>query len=296
MKIRPMFHGVLLTASLFSLAAPAAAADVDSARAMSHEQDTAQVAAYWTISRMAAATPEGLRSSGKSPELAGPAAIPNFKSGGSRVVGALFHNNGHGDHYCTASVIHTQGKNAILTAGHCLYDATHHKYTTNIAFVPDYNTSRPTPYGVWPVRRTWLDGRWTSHGDPDLDFGFAAVSTVGGRHIEDRVGSNKLRTTQGFHRWVRVIGYPQKKYYHANKPIWCENYTFKHSTYQQGFDCKGFYNGTSGSPWIINYNKSTQSGFVIGALGGYQQGGASDSRSFSAVFDSDIATLLTKVN
>jgi V8-like Glu-specific endopeptidase len=296
-KTRPLLQGALLTASLFSLAAPAATADTDTGRAVSHDQDAASVAAYWTVSRMAFATPEGIRSSGKTPDLAGPpVGTPSSKrSGGSKVVGAVFYSNGSGSHYCTGSVIHTAGRNAVLTAGHCLYDTHKHRYFRNIAFVPDYNASRPRPYGVWPVRRMFLDGRWTGHGDPDLDFGFVSVGTVGGRHIENVVGANKFRATQGFHRWVTVIGYPQKRYYHADRPIQCSNYTFKHSTYQQGFDCKGYYDGTSGSPWIINYNSHTQSGYVIGALGGYQAGGATDWRSYAAVFDNDAAGLLTKV-
>jgi V8-like Glu-specific endopeptidase len=266
---------------------------------VSHEQDAANVAAYWTVSRMASATPEGIRSSGKTPDLAGPpAGTPSSKrSNGNKVVGALFYSNGSGSHFCTGSVIHTAGRNAVLTAAHCLYNVSKHRYASNIAFVPDYNTSRPKPYGVWPVGKIWLDGRWTGHGDPDLDFGFVSIHTVGGRHIENVVGANKFRATQGFHRWVTVIGYPQKKYYPADRPIQCANYTFAVNghKYQQGFDCKGYYDGTSGSPWIINYNPHTQSGYVIGALGGYQQGGAYDWRSYSAVFDNDAATLLAKV-
>ncbi|GAB3960890.1 trypsin-like peptidase domain-containing protein [Actinoallomurus acanthiterrae] len=289
-----MLQGALLTASVFSLAVPAAAADTDTVRAVTHDQDTAQTAAYWTVSRMASATAEGTKSSGKTPDL--PGTKNPTQSHANKVVGAVFYHNGSGDHYCTGSVIHTEGRNAVLTAGHCLYDVHKHRYFSNIAFVPGYNTSRPRPYGTWPVRRMYLDGRWTGHGDPDLDFGFVSVGTVGGRHIENVVGANKFRATQGFHKWVTVIGYPQKKYYHADRPIQCSNWTFKHSTFQQGFDCNGYYDGTSGSPWIINYNPHTQSGYVIGALGGYQAGGATPSRSYSAVFDSDAASLLTKVN
>jgi hypothetical protein len=53
---------------------------------------------------------------------------------------------------------------------------------------------------------------------------------------------------------------------------------------------------TSSSPWVSNDNGHTQSGFVIGALGGYQAGGATDQRSYAAVFDNDAAILLAKLN
>jgi hypothetical protein len=35
---------------------------------------------------------------------------------------------------------------------------------------------------------------------------------------------------------------------------------------------------------------------VIGALGGFQEGGATDSRSYSATFDSDAFNLLVKAD
>ncbi|GAA0333584.1 trypsin-like serine protease [Actinoallomurus spadix] len=294
-----MLHGALLTAALSAIVMPAVAADVETIRAVSHaEPDTVRAAAYWTVSRMASATPPESRSAGKAAERSGPpAGTPTAKKGGgSRVVGALFYNNGSGNHYCTASVMHTSKKDLILTAAHCLYDPHKHTYATHIAFVPKYNTSRPRPYGVWPIRKTWLDARWTRRGDPDLDYGFAALNKVGGRHIVDVVGSNVLRINQGYSNRVTVIGYPAKSHNPADKPVRCVNRTFKQWKYQIGFDCKGLYGGTSGSPWMIQYNDKTESGLVIGTLGGYQEGGDTDWRSYSALFDNDITKLIVKAD
>ncbi|GAA4606152.1 hypothetical protein GCM10023195_21850 [Actinoallomurus liliacearum] len=291
-----MLRGLLLTAALSSMTVPVAAANVAGIRAVGHvAPDAARDAAYWTVSRMAAATPPEVRSGHHAPGP--PAGIPRARpGGGSRVVGALFYRNGRGDHYCTASVVHTPKKDLILTAAHCLYDPGDRAYATHIAFVPAYRTARPHPYGVWPVRRTWLDSRWTSHGDRDLDFGFAALGRVGGRHIVDVVGSNRLLVGQGFTNRVTVIGYPVKAHNPADRPIWCANRTFKLSRHQVGFDCKGFYGGTSGSPWIVRYDNRTQSGMVIGTLGGHQRGGSTHWRSYSALFDGDISKLIAKAD
>ena len=46
----------------------------------------------------------------------------------------------------------------------------------------------------------------------------------------------------------------------------------------------------------MHYNPRTQSGMVIGALGGYQEGGSTDSVSYSAVFDNDIKKLKDRAN
>ncbi|MFJ6773927.1 serine protease, partial [Kitasatospora sp. NPDC091257] len=50
--------------------------------------------------------------------------------------------------------------------------------------------------------------------------------------------------------------------------------------------CPAYPSGTSGGPWI-----NTATGDVIGAIGGYQQGGDTDDISYSAYFDHTIADL-----
>ncbi|GAA4620987.1 hypothetical protein GCM10023196_007100 [Actinoallomurus vinaceus] len=243
---------------------------------------------------MAAATPVGSRDD-ETRAVVGPQAIPNPTHEGSKVVGALFSNNGSGDHFCTASIVYSSNHSLLLTAAHCLYSPEKHTWGSKIAFVPGYSAGH-RPYGVWTVSTMTVDSRWisTNHGDPDLDFGFVRVNRLHGKNITDALGYNSLLINQGFNKRVTVIGYPGKKYASIDKPIKCLTTTFKQAKYQQGFDCNGFYNGTSGSPWIMHY--SNGSGMVIGALGGYQRGGNSPSRSYSAVFDNDIKKLKDHAN
>ncbi|GAA0333600.1 hypothetical protein GCM10010151_24190 [Actinoallomurus spadix] len=260
--------------------------------------------AFWTPKRMAAATPldgrptqpssakMGAASSGKSGTVSA-ASRPTAKTWtGSPVVGALFLSNGSGSHYCTASVVGTAKKSLILTAGHCLYGT--NGWAKNIVFVPRYSKSKGArPYGAWTVKYMYVDSRWKKHRDPDLDFGFAVVGTRNGRRIADVVGANRLVIDQGYTNKVRVIGYPMKKYKSVDKPIYCNVTTHKAFKYQITFDCNGFYGGTSGSPWIKNYNTTTRRGDVLGVIGGYQEGGKYDWRSYSSVFDKDINKLFT---
>ncbi|HEX6470573.1 MAG TPA: trypsin-like peptidase domain-containing protein [Streptosporangiaceae bacterium] len=246
--------------------------------------------AFWTPRRMAAATPLDAR---PTTPAAGPyraaASRPTAHTWtGSPVVGALFLSNGSGGHYCTASVVDTAKKSLILTAAHCLY--TRDGWAKNIVFVPRYSAGR-RPYGVWTVRYMYVDSRWKQNRDPDLDFGFAVVGTDGGRRIADVVGANRLVTDQGYTDKVRVIGYPMKKYAPVDEPIYCNVTTHKAFRYQIRFDCNGFYGGTSGSPWIKNYDTTTRRGDVLGVIGGYQEGGRYDWRSYSPVFDKDIRHL-----
>ncbi|MCO5967998.1 trypsin-like serine peptidase [Actinoallomurus soli] len=293
---------VLIPAALVTLAGPAVARSTHrhGATVASAQTDDpygvsdAATLAFWTPKRMAAATPlDGRPTQAPSGKMSVASSRPTANTwSGSPVVGALFLSNGSGSHYCTASVVSTSKKSLILTAGHCLYGT--NGWAKNIVFVPRYSkTKGARPYGAWTITSMYVDSRWKSHRDPDLDFGFAVVGTRNGRRIADVVGANRLVINQGYTNRVRVIGYPMKKYSSVDKPIYCNVTTHKAFKYQIYFDCNGFYGGTSGSPWIKNYNTTTRRGDVLGVIGGYEEGGKYDWRSYSSVFDKDINNLFT---
>ncbi len=64
------------------------------------------------------------------PAPANPAASP---------VGALFAD---GSHFCTASVVHSEAGDLVLTAAHCVRDG--------MTFAPGYHDG-VTPFGMWTV-------------------------------------------------------------------------------------------------------------------------------------------------
>jgi V8-like Glu-specific endopeptidase len=49
--------------------------------------------------------------------------------------------------------------------------------------------------------------------------------------------------------------------------------------------------GTSGSPWVTDFNPATRTGRVVGVIGGYQQGGDTAAVSYSAYFGTAISQL-----
>jgi len=70
-----------------------------------------------------------------------------------------------------------------------------------------------------------------------------------------------------------------------------EYWTTEYSPTQLRFACRGFYGGTSGSPWVTNFNLKSRTGTIVGVIGGYQEGGATDAVSYSAYLDDDIRRL-----
>ncbi|MDQ1027468.1 V8-like Glu-specific endopeptidase [Streptomyces umbrinus] len=90
-----------------------------------------------------------------------------------------------GAHYCTASVVHSEGRDLIVTAAHCLTGSG--SGSGGIEFVPGYRDGR-APYGKWAVARTYVGDGWQGRQDEDSDVAFARVASRGGEEIEDVVG------------------------------------------------------------------------------------------------------------
>ncbi|MFF0412886.1 trypsin-like serine protease [Kitasatospora sp. NPDC004745] len=191
-------------------------------------------------------------------------------------VGALFSGGiAAGNHFCTASVLHSPTGNLLLTAAHCLNSA------DGVTFVPGYRDGS-APFGSWRVTAVHTTSGWSGKGDQDEDFAILETAPSNGRNVEDVVGGNHLGTDEPFGATVHLYGYPGD----AETPSLCTNSTGKQSTYQRVVSCPAYPAGTSGGPWI-----DVATGDVVGAIGGFQQGGDSDDVSYSAYFDHTIAGL-----
>ncbi|MFE0511576.1 trypsin-like serine peptidase [Streptomyces sp. NPDC058964] len=196
-------------------------------------------------------------------------------------VGALFSadraDDLTGNHFCTASVVHSARENLIVTAAHCV-DADD---ASDLVFVPGYRAGR-APYGVWKVGRRFLPDGWSKGQHEDSDLAFAYVDERKGKRVEDVVGANRFAPgTETGATAVTVTGYPDAR----DTPISCTNKPSAHSSTQQRIDCPGFSGGTSGSPWVNGDHE------VVGVLGGHEQGGDTDDTSYSVVLGREAAAL-----
>ncbi|MGO9218671.1 MAG: hypothetical protein ACLP5E_13050 [Streptosporangiaceae bacterium] len=53
---------------------------------------------------------------------------------------------------------------------------------------------------------------------------------------------------------------------------------------QLRFACGGYTDGTSGSPWVTDFDRRTRAGTIVGVIGGYQRGGDNPAISYSSYF------------
>lgn len=204
-------------------------------------------------------------------------------------IGALFAD---GSHFCTASVVHSDLGDLLLTAAHCLHEGEGGDYLTGISFAPGYHDG-VAPYGYWEVDNPAVPDGWADSSDPDLDVGFATAHQTGNpKTLESITGANTLATGSGFTHQITLTGYPDAQ----ETPVVCHAATEQADTYQMRVDCPGFSTGTSGGPWVIDSDPATERGTIVGVIGGYLYGGDDPDTSYSSYFDNDVATLYRKMD
>ena len=143
----------------------AAAGGCTTAPAGSHPGATGSAAAssgaagYWTESRLLAAGPSrGLDFRAEQGTAAHLARL-------SLRVGALFEHDANGNHFCTASVVASPGRDLLITAAHCISGGNSGGYRQDIVFIPGYRDGQE-PYGVWIPAHLLVAPQWENSSDP----------------------------------------------------------------------------------------------------------------------------------
>ncbi|HWG15834.1 MAG TPA: trypsin-like serine protease [Streptosporangiaceae bacterium] len=242
-------------------------------------------AAYWNRIRLLGALP--LTDGGKRLPLPGESADSRPAAAGKSLrVGALFVHAASGNHFCTASVVSSPGKDLLITAAHCINGGNGAGYRSDIVFIPAYRDGQ-APFGEWTVARLLVAPQWAKSADPDYDVGFVVLNSRDGQNIEDVLGADQLGTDHQAAYLVHVTGYPDSD----DSPITCVNWTSEQSDSQLRFECSGYSGGTSGSPWVTRFSPRSRTGTIVGVIGGYEQGGDSPSVSYSVRFGTAVRTL-----
>jgi V8-like Glu-specific endopeptidase len=230
--------------------------------------------------------------------IAGPVAVAQAAASASNTgatvhfsgipeVGALFssadYTGSSASHFCTATVIDSPAGDLVLTAAHCVYDASTGTYThSSITFAPGYDNGLNTHLGgAWTVDKVDVPDGYKADGNPEDDYAILEIAPQNGLTIERVTGGLKLATTE-LPEKVSVIGYNDLAYDpDGNEPIICRATAFEETDDGEAwsrFDCPNYQDGTSGGPWIAH------GGEVVGVIGGYEQGGDSPDWSYSTIF------------
>jgi hypothetical protein len=184
-------------------------------------------------------------------------------------VGALFTG---GAHFSTGSVIACPGRDLILTAAHSLTG----KDPADVTFVAGYGVAEVPP--VFQLTRVFFPPLWLAERNIDNDFAIAQVTPALTPLMPLSIATGWRQAQPS----VVVPSYPDA----MSTQLVGEGTTEAFGASQMMFRYDGYTDGTSGSPFIV-YGDN-----VIGALGGYQQGGDTPDVSYAACFRENMAQLL----
>jgi V8-like Glu-specific endopeptidase len=241
--------------------------------------------AVWVASLMLTAT--GAYLVAPAAQAAGqPAARQGISLHPAAAVGALFTASGGrlGSHFCTASVVSSPAGNLLITAAHCMRGRSLSP-AGSVVFAPGYHDGT-FPYGTWAVTAEYVDAAWSVSQNPDDDVAFL-VAGGKGTPLQRTTGAETLKIGEPA-QVVQVIGYPDQ----TSRPIACTaRARYVEHAREMVFDCDNFTDGTSGGPFLADVNARTGEGWVIGVIGGFQEGGDTPDVSYSPRFFSAIMAL-----
>jgi V8-like Glu-specific endopeptidase len=257
--------------------------------------EQSRVLSYWTRERIANAKPRDfVRNANGSFSLA--KAKPNAKPGGSgnNVLGASWTGGGavlklsgkvlftmnSGDYICSGTLItdSANDRSIVITAGHCSYDAADGGFARNWTFYPEFDTNATytcsqSRWGCWVATALAVHNGFAQSGGfntqaTTYDWSFAVLKNGGFANnlAETALGATMARTftapavgSQTFN-----FGYPAAGKYHGYDLTYCSDQIFNDPLNQNltfGVDCD-MTGGSSGGPWLGNFNSSTGAGTV----------------------------------
>ncbi|MFL6063461.1 MAG: trypsin-like serine peptidase [Friedmanniella sp.] len=246
------------------------------------------VLAYWTPKRMAAAKPLNAPADAKAVHravqavtrklpgsvtpaapsklstrtAASPAAVTNF----SITNGKLFIDGYESGSWCSASAINTPSRRLVVTAGHCVHGGSGGTWRSNLVFVPGYNAlaADHAPVGVFQAFFLRTFSAWSEESDLNRDVGFVTTYNGGdaNRTVVDTVGGHGSSFNGGTEFEVSIFGYPSNR--DGGNKMWaCWGLATDSSASDDisKIACN-FGPGSSGGPWLWEYDNSTGLGKV----------------------------------
>ncbi|MBB5133296.1 V8-like Glu-specific endopeptidase [Thermocatellispora tengchongensis] len=197
-----------------------------------------------------------------APAQAQQAAAPNssgtaWTRGGAvtMTTGRIFFTYQGRNASCSGSAVTSANKSVVLTAGHCvkLGGAFH----SNWVFVPGYNEGE-RPHGTWVATRLITTPGWNSREDVNGDMAAAVVAPLDGKLLTDVVGGQGVAFNQGRRQQMYSFGYPASGRYDGSRLIYCSGRAFDDFLLSQGIGLTcNMTGGSSGGPWLLNFNEST---------------------------------------
>lgn len=173
-------------------------------------------------------------------------------------------SEGWKDSSCSGTVVWSENKSVVWTAGHCVHSGRGGSYHRNWMFAPAYKNGT-YQLGRWTARSLRTTSGWANYGDFNYDLGAAVVSpSSNGTRLAGYVGSLGLTWNQSYQQNWLDFGYPADYPFNGQWMYYCKAPTATTdssmgSPYSIGIGCD-MTGGASGGAWTTSL--STSGGYV----------------------------------
>jgi hypothetical protein len=144
------------------------------------------------------------------------AYYPHYPVGSpvARTHGKVFFTSFGLDYVCSGTIVNTEGKSEVWTAGDCVTDGG--AWNTNWTFVPNYD-SGSAPYGYWYASQLWTTSAWFNNNlDLADDVGAAVMYSNDGVRITDYLGGQGIAWNLPTGQYVYVFRYDGCCFYYTH--------------------------------------------------------------------------------
>ncbi len=182
---------------------------------------------------------------GAKPDVQTQAYYPNYPVGHAvaRTYGKVFFTSAGLNYVCSATIVNSEGKSIVWTAGHC--NTSGQAWHYNWTFVPNY-VNGSAPYGYWYAYQLWSTNAWFyNNNDWANDVGSAVLYRNNGWRITDYLGGQGITWNQAVSYFAYAFGYPQGPPFNGCCLV---------GEYGQT------YNGGGGTIYMVNYMTGGSSG------------------------------------
>lgn len=248
----------------------AAVIDVPGAEGGTAAQKQQALLDHWTPERVRRATGEAKDGSKEAStgERADPRIAAVVDGPYSTAVGKLVfeHANGKPDH-CTATAVNSDSELLVLTAAHCLHEGPGGTWTKNVVFIPARHDG-DEPFGKFTAWNVATSALWSSGTKPDWEHDYGMVITndnAEGETVVEAAGGYQIVPDARTGEKVSVMGYSGPPYDGEHQEF-CEDLiepTAPPLNMWQ-MECANMTPGSSGSPWLLDYDPTTGSGYIGG--------------------------------
>ncbi|GAA2629223.1 peptidase [Actinomadura fulvescens] len=177
-------------------------------------------------------------------------------------VGKVFFSKPSGGNWmCSAAALNSASKQLVITAGHCVHEGAGGGWMQNWTFVPRYRNGA-RPFGTYAAKQFRTFNAWMNSSDFRRDVGMVTTWPLNGQKLVNAVGGNGFQWNWPRNVAVTVLGYPSN-HNSGEIQMWCQGTTRGIADGRIEINCN-FGGGSSGGPWLREFNDATGLGYSNG--------------------------------